>query len=110
GLVTAASGARPMVTPSSPQRYCRGSEELTMRAPNHSPPATEPIDHTANSTPDSPGEPAASANAGMATSSAPKPSISAEPLSSTRGMPGASTVESSGVRPSDDDGATGAHE
>ena len=42
-----------------------------------------------------PGEPVASANAGIATSSAPKPSISAAPLSSSRGMPGASTVENS---------------
>jgi hypothetical protein len=33
-----------------------------------------------------------SANAGMATSSAPKPSISADPLTRTRGMPGARTV------------------
>src|SRR5688500_12128759 len=86
-----------MVTPSRPHRYCRGSETLTTRAPNQSPPATEPSDQTASSTPDSPGEPAASANAGTATSSAPKPSISADPLSRTRGMPGASTVVSTPV-------------
>src|SRR5215213_8865129 len=98
GLDTMANGARPMVTPSRPQRYCRGSETLTTRAPNHRPPATEPSDHTASSTPLRPGDPEASANAGMATSSPPKPSISAEPLSSTRGMPGASTVVSSPVR------------
>jgi hypothetical protein len=65
---------------------------LSTRAPNHSPPATEPSDHTASRTPDMPGEPVASANAGIATSSAPKPSISADPLRSSRGMPGASTV------------------
>src|SRR5919205_4284488 len=44
GLETAASGARPIVTPSRPHRYWRGSEVLTTRAPNHSPPATEPSD------------------------------------------------------------------
>src|SRR3954447_17815878 len=98
GLETVASGARPMVTPSSPQRYCRGSETLTTRAPNHRPPATEPSDHTASRTPDMPGEPAWSANAGTATSRAPKPSIRAEPLTSTRGIPGASTVVKAPVR------------
>src|SRR5215210_6828177 len=98
GLDTAASGTIPMVTPSSPQRYWRGSDAETTRAPNHRPPATEPSDQTASRTPESPGDPARSAKAGTATSSAPKPSISAEPLTSTRGMPGASTVENSPVR------------
>src|SRR4051794_7220979 len=100
GLDTAASGTMPIVTPSRPHRYWRGSDVDTTRAPNHRPPATDPSDHTASRTPDMPGEPAWSANAGTATSRAPKPSIRAEPLISTRGMPGASTVENSPVRAS----------
>src|SRR3712207_602885 len=98
GLDTAASGTMPIVTPTRHQRYWRGSEVETIRAPNHSPPATEPSDHTASRTPDMPGDPALSANAGTATSRAPKPSISADPLTRTRGMPGASAVDNSGVR------------
>ena len=51
--------------------------------------------HTASSRPEMPGDPAASANAGTATSSPPTPNISAVPLSRTRGMPGVVTVDSS---------------
>src|SRR3954447_21384485 len=51
-LETAASGASPSVTPSIPQRYCRGRDALTTRAPNHSPPPAEPSDQTASSRPD----------------------------------------------------------
>src|SRR4051812_6106776 len=98
GLDTAASGTMPIVTPSRPHRYWRGSDVDTTRAPNHRPPATDPSDHTASRTPDMPGEPAWSANAGTATSRAPKPSIRAEPLTSTRGIPGASTVVKAPVR------------
>src|SRR5829696_8915773 len=93
GLEIQASGARPMVTPSSSRQYWRGSDVLSTRAPNHRPPTTEPSAQSASSRPDTPGEPVESANAGMATSRAPNPSISAAPLSSSLGMPGVSTVE-----------------
>ena len=82
------SGAEPRASRTMRIRKRFSTELFQVRAPYQSPPISEPSDHAVISGPTAPREPSCSANAGSATSRAPKETAVTAPANKSVRMPG----------------------